>query len=212
MSFLRPYSVADILPALRGKGIFMRAPEMSDYREWSELRAASRSFLAPWEPIWPVNDLSRGAFRARMRRYAHDARADTSYSMFVFRETDQRLVGGLTLSHIRRGVAQTATLGYWMGAGYAGQGHMAAAVRVILPFAFDRLGLRRIEAACLPENAASVRLLEHVGFTREGYARSYLCIAGNWRDHLLYAILADDPIRPPVGRQPHLRRDDVTAR
>jgi ribosomal-protein-alanine N-acetyltransferase len=195
MSFLRPFSFADVLPPLKGNGIELRAPEMRDYEAWAALRGQSREFLTPWEPVWPVNDLTRPAFRARMRRYAMDARADATYPVFVFRQSDGALLGGLTLGQVRRGVAQTASLGYWMGAPFAGQGYMTEAVRTVLPFAFETLHLRRVEAACLPANTASIRLLERVGFTREGYARGYLCIAGQWRDHLLYAILASDPVR-----------------
>ena len=196
MSFLRPYSFADVLPPIRGQGIDLRAPELRDFDEWAALRGRSREFLAQWEPTWPANDLTRSAFRARMRRYALDARADATYPVFVFRQSDNVLLGGLTLGQIRRGVAQSGSLGYWMGAPFAGQGYMTAAVRALLPFAFETLHLRRVEAACLPGNAASIRLLERIGFTREGYARSYLCIAGAWRDHLLYAILASDPLGP----------------
>jgi len=194
MSFLRPFSFADVLPPIQGQGIELRAPEMRDFEAWSALRAASRAFLRPWEPTWPANDLTRSAFRARLRRYSQDVRADAAYPLYLFRTSDGALLGGLTLGQIRRGVAQTASLGYWMGEPYAGKGYMTAAVRILLPYAFTALHLRRVEAACLPENVASIRLLERVGFTREGYARSYLCIAGAWRDHLLYAILADDEV------------------
>jgi ribosomal-protein-alanine N-acetyltransferase len=102
------------------------------------------------------------------------------------------LVGGLTLANIRRGCAQAASLGYWMGAPYARAGHMTAAVNAVIPFAFGTLKLHRIEAACIPANIASVRLLEKTGFRREGFARQYLCIDGNWQDHLLYAKLESD--------------------
>ncbi|WP_413988931.1 GNAT family N-acetyltransferase [Labrys okinawensis] len=195
MSFLRPFSFADVLPPLQGRSVELRAPEMRDFEAWAALRAASREFLRPWEPTWPPNDLTRMAFRARLKRYSQDVRADAAYPFFIFRQSDGALVGGLTLGQIRRGVAQTASLGYWMGQAHAGQGYMSDAVRTMLPYAFNGLRLRRVEAACLPENEPSIRLLEKVGFIREGYARSYLCIAGSWRDHLLYAILADDPIR-----------------
>jgi ribosomal-protein-alanine N-acetyltransferase len=96
---------------------------------------------------------------------------------------------------VRRGVAQSANLGYWSGAEHARRGYMSAAVAALIPFAHGQLRLRRIEAACLPENAVSVRLLEKLGFQREGYARQYLCIAGKWQDHLLYARLSSDPLR-----------------
>ncbi len=104
----------------------------------------------------------------------------------------QVLLGGLTLANVRRGVAQAGSLGYWIGGPYARRGHMTAAVRALLPFAFGALRLHRVEAACIPSNAASIRLLENSGFAREGYAREYLCINGIWQDHLLYARLQDD--------------------
>jgi ribosomal-protein-alanine N-acetyltransferase len=90
-------------------------------------------------------------------------------------------------------VTQSGVIGYWMGARYAGKGYMTAAVRAVIEYGFDTLQLNRIEAACLPHNAASVRLLEKVGFTREGYARKYLCIDGRWQDHILFGLVRDDP-------------------
>jgi ribosomal-protein-alanine N-acetyltransferase len=100
-------------------------------------------------------------------------------------------MGGMTLGNVRRGVSQSATLGYWMGQPFAGRGIMTKAVRVMKVFAFEKLGLRRIEAGCIPNNIASIRVLEANGFEREGYAREYLCIAGVWQDHFLYACLND---------------------
>ena len=165
---------------------------MADYAEWAGLREASRAFLTPWEPTWPADDLTRAAFRRRLRRYAEDQRSDQSYAFFIFRSSDQVLLGGLTLANVRRGVAQAGSLGYWIGEPYARRGHMTAAVRALLPFAFGALRLHRVEAACIPSNATSIRLLENSGFAREGYAREYLCINGIWQDHLLYARLQDD--------------------
>jgi ribosomal-protein-alanine N-acetyltransferase len=100
----------------------------------------------------------------------------------------------LTLANIRRGVAQAGSIGYWVGAPFAKQGYMTAAVRALVPHCFSALRLHRLEAACIPGNDASIRLLEKTGFTREGYARRYLCINGVWQDHLLYARLQDDPV------------------
>ena len=162
---------------------------MSDYSEWTTLREASRAFLTPWEPTWPSDDLSRSAFRRRLRRYAEDQRADTSYAFFLFRKADDALVGGLTLANIRRGVAQAGSLGYWIGEPFSRRGLMTGALAGLVPFAFGSLRLHRLEAACIPANAASVRLLEKMGFAREGYAREYLCINGLWQDHLLFARL-----------------------
>ena len=192
MAFFRTVSSAETLPAVTGDGIVLRAPQMADYAEWAALREASRAFLVPWEPTWPADDLTRGAFRRRLKRYAEDLRTDQAYPFFIFRPEDDVLVGGLTLANIRRGVAQAGSLGYWIGARFARQGHMSAAVRALMPFAFGALRLHRLEAACIPTNAASMRLLEKTGFQREGYARQYLCINGIWQDHVLYARLAGD--------------------
>jgi [ribosomal protein S5]-alanine N-acetyltransferase len=192
MAFFRTVNFSEPLPGIEGAGVFLRAPQASDYAEWSALREASRAFLTPWEPTWPVDDLTRAAFRRRLRRYAEDLRTDQSYAYFVFRESDDALVGGLTLANVRRGVAQAGSLGYWIGELHAGHGNMTAAVRALIPFAFGALRLHRLEAACIPTNVASIRLLEKTGFTREGYAREYLCINGSWQDHLLYARLKDD--------------------
>ena len=95
---------------------------------------------------------------------------------------------------MRRGVAQAGSIGYWIGQPFARNGYMTAAVRALIPFSFTTLRLHRLEAACIPDNAASIALLEKTGFRREGYAREYLCINGTWADHLLYARLRDDPL------------------
>lgn len=170
----------------------LRMPLPSDYAEWAALRDESRGFLVPWEPIWPADDLTRSAYRRRLRRYSEDVRSDQAYAFFVFRAEDNALVGGLTLANIRRGVAQAGSIGYWMGAPYAGRGYMADAVRTLVPFGFGTLRLHRLEAACIPTNNPSIRLLERLGFRREGLARQYLCINGIWSDHFLYALLASD--------------------
>jgi len=192
MAFFRTVSFSEPLPTIEGHGVFLRAPQMSDYSEWATLREASRAFLTPWEPTWPADDLSRSAYRRRLRRYAEDQRSDSSYAFFLFRKSDHALVGGLTLANIRRGVAQAGSLGYWIGEPFARRHLMSNAVQALVPFSFSALRLHRIEAACIPTNAASIRLLEQAGFVREGYAREYLCINGLWQDHLLFARLNHD--------------------
>jgi ribosomal-protein-alanine N-acetyltransferase len=192
MAFFRTVSFSEPLPSVEGDNVFLRAPQTGDYAEWAALREASRAFLTPWEPTWPADDLSRSAFRRRLRRYAEDLRTDSSYAFFLFRKSDGVLLGGLTLANIRRGVAQAGSLGYWIGEPYARRGLMSAAVRALVPFSFTALRLHRLEAACIPSNAASIRLLENCGFVREGYAREYLCINGLWQDHVLFARLSTD--------------------
>lgn len=179
---------------IEGDGVLLRAPAMADFEEWSTLRAESREFLVPWEPTWPLDDLSKGAYRRRLRRYARDIREDAAYPFFVFRNSDRALVGGCTLSHVRRGVTQSASVGYWVGERFKQQGLMSAGVAALVPYVFEDLHLHRLEAACLPENLASRRLLLRVGFQQEGLARQYLKINGRWRDHLLFAIVKGDAL------------------
>ena len=193
MAFFRTINFSEPTPAIGGEGVVLRTPQMTDHPEWAALREASREFLIPWEPTWPADDLTRSAFRRRIRRYSEDLRTDQGYAFLIIRRSDDTLVGGLTLANIRRGVAQAGSLGYWMGLPHVRHGYMTAAVHAIVPFALERLRLHRLEAACIPSNAGSIRLLENTGFAREGYAREYLCINGLWQDHLLYARLKDSP-------------------
>jgi [ribosomal protein S5]-alanine N-acetyltransferase len=191
MAFFRTINFADPLPTVAGDGVLLRIAQATDYADWTALREESRDFLTPWEPTWPADDLSRSAFRRRIRRYAEDLRTDQGYAFLITRTSDNALVGGLTLANIRRGVAQAGSVGYWMGQPFVRQGYMTAAVRAVIPFAFATLRLHRLEAACIPTNTGSIRLLEKTGFVREGYAREYLCINGIWQDHLLYGRLKD---------------------
>ena len=172
--------------------VYLRFPVQRDWRNWAALRAESRDFLAPWEPTWAYDALTRGAFRRRLKMYKTEMRQGVTYSFLIFRRVDDVLLGGITLSNLRRGVAQSATLGYWIGAPYGNQGYMTDSLAAILEFAFSRIGLHRVEAACLPANEASRRLLLRSGFREEGYAREYLRISGRWQDHQLFAILRDN--------------------
>jgi [ribosomal protein S5]-alanine N-acetyltransferase len=189
MAFFRTVSFSEPSPAIERETVLLRMPQMGDHEEWAHLREISRDFLVPWEPTWPADDLTRGAFRRRLKRYTEDVRTDQAYAFFVFRRPDGALVGGLTIANIRRGVAQAGSVGYWMGQPFARCGYMSAALEAVLPFAFDTLRLHRVEAACIPTNAASIRLLEKCAFVREGYAKEYLCINGIWQDHLLFGRL-----------------------
>lgn len=180
---------------IEGQGVRLRPPRAADFAEWRDLRAVSREFLQPWEPTWPEDDLSRAAFRRRLLAYARDRDAGAAYPFFIFRAGDDALAGGITLSNVRRGVAQMGSIGYWCGQPYARQGLTLSAVRALCDFAFRSLGLHRVEAACIPDNAPSRSLLLKAGFEEEGYARAYLKINGNWRDHVLFGR-----INPSGGR------------
>jgi ribosomal-protein-alanine N-acetyltransferase len=179
--------------AIAGAQVVMRPPVAADFEPWARLRHDSRNFLKPWEPTWASDELSKEAFRRRLRRYSQAARDGTGHIFFVFDKKTGALVGGCQLSNIRQGVAQSAaTLGYWMGEPFAGKGLMTDAVTTLTRYCLTKLGLHRIEAACLPDNAASRRVLAKAGFVEEGIARRYLKINGQWRDHLLFAIIDDD--------------------
>ncbi len=197
MSFLRASFASDPPAVIRGQGVNLRMPQVSDYGPWAELRQKSRAHLVPWEPMWTSDELSRSTFRLRVRLAVREARDDLGYVFLLFRADDDELIGGLTLSNVRRGVSQSASLGYWMGLPFVRHGYMRAAVAAALGYAFDNLRLHRVEAACLPTNAGSIRVLESNGFVREGYAKRYLRINGVWRDHLLFARLGDEPVAAP---------------
>lgn len=190
------------LPVLVGDRLLLRGPDGADYPLWREVREASRAFLEPWEPIWPNDDLERPAYRRRLARWSEEIRDGVAFPFFLFARADGALLGGVTLSQVRRGVTQAGTIGYWMGARHAGRGLMTEAVGLLARHAFTGLALHRLEAACLPDNARSIRLLEKVGFAREGLARAYLRIAGEWRDHILWGLLDGDPLFPATGGAP----------
>lgn len=170
----------------------LRPPAHGDYHAWAELRMASRDFLQPWEPEWATDHLTRKSFTNRVY-WAHKAIAKGSeMPLFLIRREDNMVLGGITLSNIRRGPAQAGTTGYWIGERHARMGYMREAVIAVVHHAFQRLDLSRIEAGCLPENTPSRRLLESCGYKYEGVAQSYLQINGRWQNHVLYANLRND--------------------
>jgi ribosomal-protein-alanine N-acetyltransferase len=192
MRLFRNLSSPVVNVRLKGDKVYLRAPAERDWRAYVEVRTVSRKFLEPWEPAWPQDALGREAFMRRLNRYAEDWRDDVGHNFFIFCSSDDALIGGISLSNVRRGVAQCGTLGYWVGEPHARKGYMSEALRLITEFCFGQLTLHRIEAACLPLNEASQKLLQRAGFTQDGYARKYLKIRGEWHDHLLFSLLAED--------------------
>lgn len=187
-------------PVLKGQRVTLRLPVRSDFAEWAQLRRESRAFLEPWEPRWAPDELQPSGWRQRLKRYHQDWAQGTALAFMIFENRSGKLIGGITLGNIRHGVSQSAHVGYWMGERYAGQGYMVEAVRLVVRHAFDTLKLHRIEAACIPGNERSIRVLEKAGFLREGLLRSYLKINGVWADHFLYALIAGGaPGRRPEG-------------
>lgn len=195
MAFLKVSLGNGIPVAIRGPRVLLRPFVPADYEMWAALREVSREHLQPWEPQWPANDLTRPAFRNRVRHYQREAREGTGYGFGIFDENGGELRGGLTLTNIRRGVTQAASLGYWLGLPYLGRGFATEAVQTAVTFGFNQLRLHRFEAASMPSNTASINVLQRVGFVREGFARRYLKINGVWQDHILFGLLADDIAR-----------------
>lgn len=194
-------------PRLVTRRLVMRPPKKSDYEEWAYIRGASAEFLRPWEPIWTEDHLTASSFKRRVAWARAEVTAGRSFPFLIFADEaatrsvapygdygeeggppprTEGLVGGVTLEHVRRGASMSAALGYWLGEGFVGRGYMTEALAAIVEFAFEDLGLSRLEAACLPENFRSRRLLERSGFIEESRAAAYLQINGFWRDHLIY--------------------------
>jgi len=170
----------------------LRLPQHGDFRAWTTLRDQSAPFLTPWEPVWAADHLSRKAFTSRIYWANRSTSQGTALPLLLIRREDAALLGAITLDNIRRGPSQAGTLGYWIGQAHARQGYMREAILSVVHHAFTVMDLSRVEAACLPENAASRGVLEKCGFKYEGVAQSYLQIAGRWRNHVLYANLRGD--------------------
>ncbi|WP_160005115.1 GNAT family N-acetyltransferase [Rhizobium sp. 18055] len=170
----------------------LRLPRYQDFNQWHKLRSASRGFLERWEPTWRRDELTEGSYRARVIRGKQEYASGQAVPLLLFHRQNMTLLGGITIGYIRRGAAQSCMIGYWMGEPHAGQGHMFAALQLVIPYIFAGLELHRIEAACIPDNARSIRLLEKAGFQREGYLRGYLKINGQWHDHVMFSLLATD--------------------
>jgi [ribosomal protein S5]-alanine N-acetyltransferase len=183
---------------LLGKCTLLRAPRQDDFLQWRDLRQNSRSFLEAWEPRWNDDEFLQSSFRRRISHYNKLVAEDLAYPFFIFSADGQTLQGAITLSNVRRGVAQMATLGYWTGEAYANRGVMADALATIKNFASEDLDLHRLEAACLQTNTPSIRLLVRAGFEREGFAKAYLKINGRWEDHILWGYELSK--QPPTER------------
>ena len=177
---------------LTGERVFLRPPKRRDALKWQKLRMSSKSFLAPWEPSWDSSSCTRRAYLRYFKNSNYLANMDRAYSFLIFKTDDKTLLGGINVGNVRRGVAQSASLGYWIGEKHSRNGYMKEALKLLIPSLFIDLRLNRIEAATLEENIASKNLLKKIGFKKEGVLRKYLKINGAWRDHILYGLLEND--------------------
>ena len=177
---------------LTGERVFLRPPKRRDALKWQKLRMSSKSFLVPWEPSWDASSCTRRAYLRYFKNSNYLANMDRAYSFLIFKTDDKTLLGGINIGNVRRGVSQSASLGYWIGKKYSRNGYMKEALKLLIPSLFVDLRLNRIEAATLEENIASKSLLKKIGFKKEGVLRKYLKINGTWRDHILYGLLEND--------------------
>lgn len=179
-----------------GARTFLRAPREADRLAFRELVETSRDHLRPWEPVPPPHAGPDHRFQ-RLLAASGDRR---NHKHVVCRRADGVLMGCMNVNNIVRGVAQFASLGYWIGAPFAGKGYMTEALQLGLALAFGPLELHRVEANVRPENDASVALVRRAGFRLEGYSPRYLEIAGAWCDHERYALLAEEWEQPAFVR------------
>jgi ribosomal-protein-alanine N-acetyltransferase len=184
---------AEILkPKLEGFRVLVTPPDYDDYDKWARTRLKNQKFLVPYEPKWPENCLSEDFFIRRLQKQEKNRKAGTGAYFLIHHKAGGDIIGGINLNDIKLGAVRHATLGYWLAQEYQGQGYMREAARLVIDFAFQVIKLKRLNAASLPDNDRSIKLLLALGFEEEGYAKKYLQINGQWRDHRLFGL-----VRPP---------------
>jgi ribosomal-protein-alanine N-acetyltransferase len=175
----------------------IRPLRMRDAGAWSDLRLRNEAWLAPWDgrvpgappSTWHERN-SATAYGIALRTYRREARLGRSMPFAVV--LDGHLVGQITVASVVRGAAQSASVGYWVSEHVAGQGVMPSALSMVVDHCFGPVGLHRVEAQVRPENRPSCRLVEKLGFRQEGLHQRLLHIDGDWRDHLCFAVTAED--------------------
>jgi [ribosomal protein S5]-alanine N-acetyltransferase len=194
---------------LTGRRVTLRTLRESDYEPWHEIRVRCRDWLVRWEPRpagAPPAAEDRASFAARCALRERERQIGSGYGFGIF--VGDRLVGELTLSSIQRGPFQSASIGYWIDEAWAGRGLVPEAVVVALRFAFEMLGLHRVEISIIPRNEASRRVVEKLDLRLEGIAERFLEIDGEWEDHVRYAMTSEEwTVRGPELRATWLKRD-----
>ncbi len=183
------YAQARLDVKLETERLILRAPFYEDGKAWVQLRHASEAFLQPYEPEWPRDSTTPQFWGRHWRRLMRRWQQDREYSLMIFDKKSGALLGGISFNEVRRNSTAAATLGYWMGLPYVGQGFMREAIKPALEFAFIQLRLMRVEASCLPGNEASLKILRGAGFREIGLSKSYMQIGGKWKDHVLLELL-----------------------
>ena len=179
---------------LRGRRVLLRPIVAADFEAWREVRRRNRGWLLRWEPKpapgQPDDTDSRPAFAARCGAREREWQLGTGYGFGIF--VSGRLAGELNLSGVQRGPFQNAYVGYWIDEARAGNGYVPEALVVAARFAFESIGLHRLQVAVIPRNSPSRRVAEKLGLRNEGVAVRYLAINGVWEDHVRYAITTEE--------------------
>ncbi len=196
----RRWTLADRLtanafgPQLRGRRVLLRALGAADFASWQEVRRRNAERLLPWEARRPAGQPdvveSKRAFEARCEAVERERTNGSAYRFGVF--VDGAFAGEMNLGSVQRGAFQNVYVGYWIDEIWAGMGLTPEALVVALRFAFEELGLHRVQVSIIPRNAASRRVVEKLGLRNEGIAQRYLEINGVWEDHVRYAITVEE--------------------
>jgi ribosomal-protein-alanine N-acetyltransferase len=191
---------------LTAGAVELRAPKLRDGRAWSEVRLRNETWLTKWEPTSPhswVDRNSMGAWPPLLSALRKAGRAGTMLPFVI--TYGGALVGQMNVSNIVHGVLRSCTVGYWVDREVAGRGIAPAALALVIDHCFTAVGLHRVEVDIRPENAASLRVVEKLGLRREGYYERFLDIDGGWRDHVAFAVTAEEVLGGPmISRMPRL--------
>ena len=192
MSFLNAYSLKKNLFEITGQKVILRPPQYSDWKAWADERKKNKLYLQPWEPLWSINELERSSFVKRVRMFERLSHNDQAYSFLIFKSDNEDFIGEVNISNVQRGIIQSCTIGYWIAKDCEGKGMMSESLELVKEFIFNELKLHRIEAACLPHNMPSLKVLLKNGFIKEGTARKLLKINDKWQDHTVLSFILDD--------------------
>ena len=192
MSFLNAYSLKKNLFEITGQKVILRPPQYSDWKAWADERKKNKLYLQPWEPLWSINELERSSFVKRVRMFERLSHNDQAYSFLIYKSDNEDFIGEVNISNVQRGIIQSCTIGYWIAKDCEGKGMMSESLELVKEFIFNELKLHRIEAACLPHNIPSLKVLLKNGFIKEGTARKLLKINDKWQDHTVLSFIFDD--------------------
>jgi ribosomal-protein-alanine N-acetyltransferase len=179
---------------LHGRRVTLRPLVSADFESWREVRRSNVDWLTKWEPRqpegYPNDTVDRVAFNARCGAREREWQLGTGYGFGIF--VDGRFSGEMNLSGVQRGPFQNAYVGYWIDQAQAGNGYVPESLVVAARFAFEDVGLHRLQVAIIPRNRASRRVAEKLRLRDEGVAVRYLAINGAWEDHIRYAITYEE--------------------